>query len=318
MSTILVTGGAGFIGSHLAEKLLEHGHKVINIDNFNDFYDPLIKRMNILKAKLSPRYTLIEGDIRDKKLLDQVFTTYKIDIVVHIAALAGVRKSIENPLEYVDVDIKGTVNLLEHSRIYKVKKFIYASTSSVYGLNAIPFKEEDNIKSPISPYAAAKHAGELFCKTYHTLYGMEVVCLRFFTVYGPRQRPEMAIHYFVKTIDEGELISIFGDGTSSRDYTYIDDIIKGIVASIYLNCEFEIFNLGNSNPTKLNYLIELIEKKLGKNAYRMYYEMQSGDVEHTYADIRKSKSMLGYEPTVSIEDGIERFVDWYKKSGEKK
>ena len=245
MSTILVTGGAGFIGSHLAEKLLEHGHKVINIDNFNDFYDPLIKRMNILKAKLSPRYTLIEGDIRDKKLLDQVFTTYKIDIVVHIAALAGVRKSIENPLEYVDVDIKGTVNLLEHSRIYKVKKFIYASTSSVYGLNAIPFKEEDNIKSPISPYAAAKHAGELFCKTYHTLYGMEVVCLRFFTVYGPRQRPEMAIHYFVKTIDEGELISIFGDGTSSRDYTYIDDIIKGIVASIYLNCEFEIFNLGN-------------------------------------------------------------------------
>ena len=318
MSTILVTGGAGFIGSHLAEKLLEHGHKVINIDNFNDFYDPLIKRMNILKAKLSPRYNLIEGDIRDKKLLDQVFTAYKIDIVVHIAALAGVRKSIENPLEYVDVDIKGTVNLLEHSRIYKVKKFIYASTSSVYGLNAIPFKEEDNIKSPISPYAAAKHAGELFCKTYHTLYGMEVVCLRFFTVYGPRQRPEMAIHYFVKTIDEGELISIFGDGTSSRDYTYIDDIIKGIVASIYLNCEFEIFNLGNSNPTKLNNLIELIEKKLGKNAYRMYYEMQSGDVEHTYADIRKSKSMLGYEPTVSIEDGIERFVDWYKKSGEKK
>ena len=318
MSTILVTGGAGFIGSHLVEKLLEYGHKVINLDNFNDFYDPLIKRKNVLIAKLSPRYTLIEGDIRDEKLLDHIFTAFKIDTVVHIAALAGVRKSIENPLEYVDIDIKGTVNLLELSRIYKIKKFIYASTSSVYGLNPTPFKEDDNIKSPISPYAAAKQAGELFCRTYHTLYGMPIVCLRFFTVYGPRQRPEMAIHYFTRTIDEGELISIFGDGSSSRDYTYIDDIIKGIVAAIYLNCEFEIFNLGNSNPIKLNYLVDLIEKELGKNAYRMYLEMQSGDVEHTYADIKKSKAMLGYVPSVSIEEGIEKFIDWYKKNGDKK
>lgn len=318
MSTILVTGGAGFIGSHLAEKLLEYGHKVINLDNFNDFYDPLIKRKNILKGSLSPRYTLIEGDIRDENLLAHIFNTFKIDTVVHIAALAGVRKSIENPLEYVDVDTKGTVNLLEFSSVYKIKKFIYASTSSVYGLNPIPFKEADNINSPISPYAAAKYAGELFCQTYHRLYGMPIVCLRFFTVYGPRQRPEMAIHYFTRNIDEGELISIFGDGTSSRDYTYIDDIIKGIVASIYLNCEFETFNLGNSNPTKLNYLVDLIEKELGKDAYRMYLEMQSGDVECTYADIKKSKAMLGYEPTVSIEEGIQRFVSWYKKNGDKK
>jgi UDP-glucuronate 4-epimerase len=318
MSTILVTGGAGFIGSHLAEKLLEYGHKVINLDNFNDFYDPMIKRKNISKGSLSPRYTLVEGDIRDKILLESIFTTFKIDTVVHIAALAGVRKSIENPLEYIDVDIKGTVNLLEHCRIYKVKKFIYASTSSVYGLNPTPFKEEDNIKTPISPYAAAKQASELFCRTYHTLYGMPIVCLRFFTVYGPRQRPEMAIHYFTRAIDEEKEILVFGDGSSSRDYTYIDDIIKGIVASIHLNCEFEIFNLGNSNPIKLNYLIDLIEKELGKNAYRVYLEMQSGDVEHTYADIKRSKAMLGYEPSVSIEEGIERFVYWYKKSGEMK
>jgi UDP-glucuronate 4-epimerase len=318
MSTILVTGGAGFIGSHLAEKLLEYGDKVINLDNFNDFYDPLIKRKNIIRAELSPRYILVEGDIRDKTLLNHIFTAFKIDTVVHIAALAGVRKSIENPLEYVDVDIKGTVNLLEQSRIHKVKKFIYASTSSVYGLNSTPFKETDNIKSPISPYAAAKQAGELFCRTYHNLYDIPMVCLRFFTVYGPRQRPEMAIHYFVRMIDEDKEISIFGDGSSSRDYTYVDDIVKGIVASIHHNCEFEIFNLGNSNPIRLNDLIDLIEKELGKNAYRVYLRKQSGDVEHTVADINKSKAILGYEPAVSIEEGIKKFVDWYQKSGYKK
>ena len=313
MSNILVTGGSGFIGSHLSEKLLELGHETICLDNFNDFYDPLIKRKNILKAKLNPKYTLIKGDIRDGRLLDQIFTTFEIDTVVHLAALAGVRKSIDNPLEYVDVDIKGSVNLLEQSRIHKINKFIYASTSSVYGLNATPFKEDDEIKSPISPYAAAKQAGELFCHTYHVICGMPIVCLRFFTVYGPRQRPEMAIHYFTRMIDEGKKISIFGDGSSSRDYTYIDDIVNGIVASINLNCAFEIFNLGNSNPIKLNYLIDLIEKKLGKSAHRVYLEMQSGDVEHTYADITKSKAMLGYNPTVSIEEGIERFIDWYRK-----
>jgi UDP-glucuronate 4-epimerase len=318
MSTILVTGGAGFIGSHLTEKLLEYGDKVINLDNFNDFYDPLIKRKNIIRAELSPRYILVEGDIRDKTLLNHIFTAFKIDTVVHIAALAGVRKSIENPLEYVDVDIMGTVNLLEQSRIHKVKKFIYASTSSVYGLNPIPFKEADNITSPISPYAAAKQAGELFCRTYHNLYDIPMVCLRFFTVYGPRQRPEMAIHYFVRMIDEEKEIPIFGDGSSSRDYTYVDDIVKGIVASIHLNCEFEIFNLGNSNPIRLNNLIDLIEKELGKNAYRIYLRMQSGDVEHTLADINKSKAILGYEPAVSIEEGIKKFVDWYQKSGNKK
>ena len=313
MSNILVTGGAGFIGSHLSEKLLDFGHEIICLDNFNDFYDPLIKRKNILTAELNPRYTLIEGDIRDGKLLDNIFTSFKTDTVVHIAALAGVRKSIDNPLEYVDVDIKGTVNLLEKSRSYKVKKFIYASTSSVYGLNQTPFKEDDDIKSPISPYAAAKRAGELFCRTYHTLYDMPIVCLRFFTVYGPRQRPEMAIHYFTRMIAEGKKILIFGDGSSSRDYTYIDDIINGVIESINLDCTFEIFNLGNSSPIKLNYLVDLIEKKLGKSADKVYLEMQSGDVEHTCADLTKSKSMLGYSPSILIEEGIERFVAWYKK-----
>ncbi|OGO77169.1 MAG: epimerase [Clostridiales bacterium GWB2_37_7] len=316
MSTILVTGGAGFIGSHLVEKLLEYGHKVINLDNFNAFYSPLIKRKNISKAQLSHRYTLVEGDIRDENLLDHIFTTFKIDTVVHIAALAGVRKSIDNPLEYVDVDIKGTVNLLEYSRRYKIKKFVYASTSSVYGLNPTPFKEDDNIKSPVSPYAAAKHAGELFCRTYNILYGLPIICLRFFTVYGPRQRPEMAIHYFTRMLDEGKDITIFGDGTSSRDYTYVDDIVNGIVAAMNLDCAFEIFNLGNSNPIQLSYLIDLIEEKLDKPAQRIYMEMQSGDVEHTYADITKSRAVLGYSPSMPIEEGIERFVDWYKKKGD--
>lgn len=316
MSRILVTGSAGFIGSHLCERLLESGHEVFGLDNFNDFYDPAIKRRNISKAELNPRFTLIEGDILDDRILKNIFSGFHIDIVVHLAALAGVRKSIDNPLEYVDVDIKGTVNLLEHCRIFKVNKFIYASTSSVYGLNPIPFKEEDCTQSPVSPYAAAKQAGELFCRTYHILYGISAVCLRFFTVYGPRQRPEMAIHNFASSIEAGKEILIFGDGNSSRDYTYIDDIVSGIEASIEYDCTFEVFNLGNSRPIKLNDLIELIEKKLGKPARRVYIEMQNGDALHTFADITKSKERLGYCPSVSIEEGIDRFINWYMKAGD--
>lgn len=316
MSTILVTGGAGFIGSHLSEKLLNLGHEVINLDNFNDFYDPMIKRKNISTCSLNPKYTLVEGDIRDEKLVEHIFSKYKVDAVVHTAALAGVRKSIESPLEYVDVDIKGTVNLLEYSRIYHIKKFVYASTSSVYGLNSTPFRESDSIRTPVSPYAAAKSAGELFCRTYHILYKLPIVCLRFFTVYGPRQRPEMAIHYFARMVNEGKKISIFGDGSSSRDYTYVDDIVNGIVASLNLDCAFEIFNLGNSKPIRLSYLIDLIEKELGKPANREYLPMQSGDVEHTCADLTKSKAILGYKPSTSIEEGIKRFIEWFKEKGD--
>lgn len=317
MSVILVTGGAGFIGSHLCEKLLDLGYNVVNLDNFNDFYDPKIKRDNIAKAQSNPNYILVEGDIRDRALLETIFNKYNIETLVHLAALAGVRKSISNPMEYVDVDIKGTVNLLEFSRRYKVKKFIFGSSSSVYGTNSIPFREEDCVNSQISPYAAAKLAGELFCKTYNLLYKIPMICLRFFTVYGPRQRPEMAIHNFTRLISEGREISIYGDGKSSRDYTYIDDIIDGIVAAVNLECNFEIFNLGNSNSIGLNELVNTIEKKIGKLAYKKYLTMQKGDVEHTYADNSKAGRLLGYKPKVGIEDGIDKFIKWYKEQFKK-
>lgn len=314
MSTILVTGGAGFIGSHLCEKLLEIGHQVINLDNFNDFYDPQIKRNNIKYAQTYPAYTLIEDDIRDKEALNKIFEQFNIDMVIHLAALAGVRKSVENPLEYIDVDINGTVNLLEYSKSYGIRKFIFASSSSVYGLNSVPFGENDPVSTPISPYAAAKLSGELFCKAYNNLYNIPMVCLRFFTVYGPRQRPEMAIYNFTKQIDNGSELPIFGNGKSFRDYTFIDDIIDGIVASVDLNCNFEIFNLGNSRPVQLNHLVDLIEQKIGKPAYKSYLKMQHGDVKYTFANISKAARILGYEPKVDIEEGIERFVRWYKEN----
>lgn len=312
MSSILVTGGAGFIGSHLCENLLETGCKVINVDNFNDCYDPAIKRSNIVKAQSNPHYMLAEGDIRDGGLLQCIFNNHEIGTVVHLAALAGVRKSIEDPDEYVDVDIKGTVNILEVCKRHKVKKLVFASSSSVYGTNPMPFREDDPVESQVSPYAVAKRAGELYCKSYNALYGIPIVCLRFFTVYGPGQRPEMAIHNFTRLMDEGKEIPVYGDGSSSRDYTYIDDIIQGIINSINLKCSFEIFNLGNSSAVKLDYLIGLIEKALGKPAYKRYYPFQKGDVDYTFAELTKSKKLLGYKPEVSIEEGIEKFVEWYK------
>lgn len=313
MSTILVTGGAGFIGSHLCERLLALEHKVINIDNFNDFYNPMIKRNNIISVETNPNYVLIQGDIRDKNILNQIFANYDIDIVIHLAALAGVRKSIKNPIEYIDVDIGGTVNLMELCKDYNISKFIFASSSSVYGTNKVPFSENDCISDPVSPYAASKLSGELFCKTYHHLYKIPTICLRFFTVYGSRQRPEMAIHNFVKSISEGKEINIFGNGKSSRDYTYIDDIIEGIIGAINLDCGFEIFNLGNSNPITLNKLIDLIEQKVGKTALKRYFQIQKGDVEHTFADITKANKLLGYSPKINISNGVENFVKWYNE-----
>lgn len=312
MKTILVTGGAGFIGSHLCERLLALGNRVINLDSFNNFYDPSIKRSNITKSLPDPNYVLVEGDIRDASLLESIFTNHRIDTVVHLAALAGVRQSIENPLEYIDVDIKGTVNLLDFSKKHKVKKFVFASSSSVYGLASPPFKEGGPITLQTSPYAAAKYSGEQFCRTYHSLYKLPMVILRFFTVYGPRQRPEMAIHNFTVLMEQGREIPIFGDGKSSRDYTYIDDIVEGILSSIPLDCEYEVFNLGNSYPVKLNTLISLIEAKTGKIALKRFLPAQPGDMDTTCADITKAKKLLGYSPGVSIEEGIERFVHWYK------
>lgn len=314
MNSILVTGGAGFIGSTLCERLLRIGYRVIALDNFNDFYNPVIKKNNITIAKKDPNYVLIEGDIRDGALLNNMFRLFNINKVVHLAAMAGVRKSIDSPQEYVDIDIKGTVNLLEISKKYRVSKFIFASSSSVYGKNPTPFREDDYINIQISPYAVAKRSGELYCRTYNELYNLPIICLRFFTVYGPRQRPEMAIHLFTKSIDEGKEIAIYGDGKSSRDYTYVNDIVDGIISSMELDCSFDIINLGNSYPIQLNKLINIIEQKLGKNALKRYVPIQTGDVDHTCADISRAKNLLNYNPSIDIETGIERFVEWYKKN----
>lgn len=311
MKTVLVTGGAGFIGSHLCEKLLNLNCKVINIDNLSNYYSADIKRKNIETSLNDSNYTLAKGDILDNGLLNNIFSSNTIDVIIHLAALAGVRNSIIKPLEYVDVDIKGTVNLLEYAKKYSIKKFIFASSSSVYGINPLPFKETYNVSSQISPYAAAKEAGELFCKTYSILYNIPAICLRFFTVYGPRQRPEMAIHLFTRLISENKPITIFGSGTSSRDYTYIDDIVDGIISSMELDCNFEIFNLGNSQPTNIEYLISLIEKNLNKKAKIEYALTQMGDAAHTYADITKAQQLLNFNPKVSIEEGIEKFVKWF-------
>ena len=309
MRHLLVTGGAGFIGSHLCERLLALGFHVTILDNFNDSYDPLLKRGNIDKALQDGNYELIEGDIRDSGLLDCIMKDSKVEAVIHLAAFAGVRRSLENPLEYVDVDIGGTVNLLEVCKKYNTGKFLFASSSSVYGLNPCPFKESAPLAVQTSPYAAAKISGEAYCRTYNHLYGISTVCLRFFTVYGPRQRPDMAIRKFIGSIREGREISIFGDGSSSRDYTYIDDIVDGIIAAIDLKCGYEAINLGNSIPVDILELVTTIEKFLGKKASIVFIPDQPGDVPVTCADISKAWHLLGYKPKVSLAEGIKTFVD---------
>lgn len=311
MSTVLVTGGAGFIGSHLCERLLQLGYNVINLDNFSESYDSSVKRENVLRALRHSNYRLVEGDIRDGTLLENLAMHSGIDIIIHLAALAGVRRSIENPLDYIDVDIKGTVNLLEACKKYNIGRFIFASSSSVYGINSFPFKEEDALELQTSPYAVAKQSGELYCRTYNHLYGIQTVCLRFFTVYGPRQRPDMAVHIFTKAIAEDIELNIYGDGTSSRDYTYVDDVIDGIIAAMQLRCCFEVFNLGNSTPVNIKNLVGVIETKLGKQANIKYLPAQPGDVPITCADTRKAMQLLGYNPKIKLEDGIEHFVEWY-------
>ncbi|MFZ3091400.1 MAG: GDP-mannose 4,6-dehydratase [Nitrospirota bacterium] len=311
----LVTGGAGFIGSHVVDRLLANGKKIICLDNFDNFYDPAIKRRNISEAIKNPDFKLIEGDIRDLKLLKDIFSSHKISHVFHPAARAGVRPSIADPLLYEDVNIKGTMNMLEMAKEFKVENFVFASSSSVYGENKkVPFSESDNVDKPISPYAATKKACEEICFTYHHLYNISITCLRFFTVYGPRQRPEMAIHKFTRLIDEGKKIPMFGDGSSKRDYTYIDDIIDGVMKSLDKRHGFEIFNLGESETTELRKLISLIEKNLGKKAIIEEQPNQPGDVPITYADIEKAKSMLQYNPTTKVEKGIELFIKWYRET----
>jgi UDP-glucuronate 4-epimerase len=315
MKRFLVTGGAGFIGSHLVDHLLRAGAEQITVvDDFNDFYEPEIKRANIREHIKDSRYTLIETDIRDRAALETIFNQQNFDCIVHLAARAGVRPSLSEPQLYTETNINGTVNLLELARQHKIKQFVFGSSSSVYGINAkVPFSEDDPIRQPISPYAATKAAGELLCHTYSHLYGLRCVCLRFFTVYGPRQRPDLAIHKFAKLISQNKPIPVFGDGTTRRDYTYVDDIIHGVVAAIhYDKSDYEVFNLGESRTVELRELISLLEKELDAHAVIDRQPPQPGDVPQTFADITKARALLGYNPKTQIESGLHTFVEWFR------
>ena len=334
MKTYLITGAAGFIGSHLAEYLLKKGNKVINVDNFNDYYDINIKIRNVLQTLNSienisnlselksiadrENYKLEIADIRDEVEIDRIFKENRIDMVINLAAMAGVRPSLENPILYEDVNVKGFMNILEKCKKYNINKIIQASSSSVYGNSkTVPFKESDIVDFAISPYAATKKSGEVIGHVYHSLYNIDMIQLRFFTVYGPRQRPDLAIHKFIKMISNGEEIPFYGDGNTERDYTYIDDIIDGITKSIiYLenNCKvYEILNLGESDTISLKEMVETIEEALGCKAKKKMLPMQPGDVVRTNADITKAKKLIGYEPKTKFKKGIINFVKWYRE-----
>jgi UDP-glucuronate 4-epimerase len=301
----------------VAERLLDAGHEVVCLDNFNDFYDPGLKRRNIEKAFWSNNYTLVSGDILDDIVLDKAFQD-PFDVVVHLAAYAGVRPSIERPAIYQQVNVAGTLNLLERCRRHEVKKLVFASSSSVYGgRKEVPFRETDPVLKPISPYAATKVAGEALCYTYHHLYDISVHALRFFTVYGPRQRPEMAIHLFGRSMLQGKPIQMFGNGQSSRDYTYIGDIVDGVVASIERCKGFEVINLGGSKATSLNSLVGLLSKRLGVEPTVERCPDQPGDVPKTFADVSRARQLLGYRPRTDIIKGIDRFCAWLENEQEK-
>lgn len=311
---VLVTGGAGFIGSHLCERLLHEGHQVWALDDLNPFYDPAIKRANLAAIQsLNLPFSFLQGDITDRAAVDKVFGDVQFDQVVHLAARAGVRPSLLEPALYQRVNVEGTVNVLEAARKRGVKKVTIASSSSVYGVNAkVPFSEKDPIFQPISPYAASKLACEALGHSYHHVYGMDIAMLRFFTVYGPRQRPDLAIHKFGRLILEGRPIPVYGDGSTRRDYTYVADTLEGIMACTRKEFGFEVFNLGECQTVPLSLLIELLEKSLGVQARIERFPLQPGDVPITFADISKAEKMLGYHPKVKIESGIPLFVKWLK------
>jgi UDP-glucuronate 4-epimerase len=312
--SVLVTGGAGFIGSHVVDRLVERGERVVCLDNFDDFYPAAVKRANLQGALASGLVELVEGDIRDAELCRSLLEGGAVGAIIHLAARAGVRPSIEQPALYEDVNCRGTLNLLEAARCCGgVEAFLFGSSSSVYGVSTrMPFREDDPAAAPISPYAATKRSGELLCHVYHHLYGLPVVCLRFFTVYGPRQRPDLAIHKFARLIAEGEPIPLYGDGTSRRDYTHCGDVVAGVLAALELAPKgFEIVNLGSSDPVQLSDLIGLIESNLGKKATIERLPDQPGDVPITCADITKARRLLGYEPRVPIGQGIAEFVEWF-------
>jgi len=312
---ILVTGGAGFIGSHLIERLLPND-QVFCLDNFNNYYDPAIKWRNIKAVQSLPGFSLIQADITDFDSMQKIFASHRFDVIVHLAARAGVRPSIQQPLLYEKVNVRGTNNLLDLCKDHGIDKFIFASSSSVYGANKkIPFSEEDSVDRPISPYAATKKAGELISYTYHHLYHISITCLRFFTVYGPRQRPDMAIHKFAHLINQGKPIPMFGDGSSRRDYTFISDIVQGVLRSIERCSGYHIYNLGESKTIELAKLIKLLENALRKKAIINHLPQQPGDVPITYADVSLAQRELDYNPQVGIEEGIEKFVHWFKEQG---
>ena len=312
MSRILVTGGAGFIGSHVCERLLARGEELVVLDNFNDFYDPLLKRQN---AELLSAARIVTGDIRDADLVAQLFDEGNFDAVIHLAAMAGVRPSLQDPLHYADVNVRGTLILLEELKQRPETRFVFASSSSVYGSNdRIPFLEADEIHHPVSPYAATKRSGELLCYTHHHLYGIPTTCLRFFTVYGPRQRPEMAIAKFTRAILDGQPIPFFGDGSTRRDYTYVDDIVDGVVGALD-NCRgYEIYNLGESATTTLQTLVEELGRLCGKEPVLDRQPLQPGDVMVTCADVTRAREALGYAPSVPVQEGLRRYVEWVQRT----
>ena len=319
MTTYFITGGAGFIGSTLSQKLIEQGNKVVAIDNFCDFYNPKIKENNVKELLQNENFKLYRADIRDKKALKEIFDENQIDIVMHLAAMAGVRPSIENPILYQEVNCMGTQNILEEMKEHNVKNGVFASSSSVYGnCKEVPFREDMIVDYAISPYAATKKANEVMAHVYHKLFDMNIIMLRFFTVYGPKQRPDLAINKFTRLMLEGKEIPMFGDGTTSRDYTYIDDIVDGIIKSCNycMNNQnvYEILNIGNSSPTTLKEMINTIGQALGIEPKIKQLPMQPGDVDRTYADISKAKILIGYEPKTTFKEGIENFVKWYKEN----
>jgi UDP-glucuronate 4-epimerase len=312
MRTILVTGGAGFIGSHLVDRLLDAGDRVVALDDFDDFYAPEDKERNLAGAARHPGFRLVRGDIRDAVAVDHAFSGETVAAVVHLAARAGVRPSIADPELYASVNLDGTVRVLEASRRHRVPTFVFGSSSSVYGDNEkVPFAEDDPVDHPISPYAATKRAGELLAHTYHHLHGIKVACLRFFTVYGPRQRPDLAIHKFARLMADGDPVPVFGDGSSGRDYTYVDDIVEGIVRTVERASAFHIWNLGGSQPVRLDAMIERLARGLRATPRIERRPSQPGDVARTWADVNRARRELDWSPQVAFDDGIDRFLAWF-------
>jgi UDP-glucuronate 4-epimerase len=315
---ILITGGAGFIGSHLADRRLRQGDRVVVLDDFNDFYDPAVKRANVAPHRGNPSYRLVEGDIRDRGLVLRLFAEEKFDAVAHLAARAGVRPSLAQPVLYEEVNCVGTLHLLEAAIAHGKPRFVFASSSSVYGISKrLPFAEDDPVDCPISPYATTKRSGELQVFNAHHLHGLPSVCLRFFTVYGPRQRPEMAIARFIRCLEEDRTIPFHGDGSSRRDYTYIDDIVDGVESALDRELGFDIVNLGGARPVTLSDLVRLLEKATGKTARLDRRPDQPGDVPVTYASTEKAERILGFKSRVPLEEGLRRSVDWYRLASKK-